>query len=151
MTKSTNHTGPGFAGFFKSSDSESSYCSIEAALKLGLVQPDEDPEFVYTHKQGKLPYAAAISMGLIDKEAAAVIKGHPNVHRVNRGVIEYTTPAAPRGPLADYYGSPVGEVALALQKYVASRSEEDLAVFAQELGRCINGAFDGWEAAPKEI
>jgi hypothetical protein len=136
--KSINHSCPGFTGFFKSADSGSQpYCSVEAALKLGLVQPDEDPEYLYTRNHGKLPYSAAIAMGLIDKEAAAVIKAHPNVKRSPRAVIEYITPVAPRGPRAEYEGTPAGAVTVALQRFVSTRSNEDAAGFAAALAAAL--------------
>jgi hypothetical protein len=134
MTKSTNHSGPAFAGFFKAADSGlQPYCSVAAALKLGLVQPDEDPEYLYTRNHGKLPYSAAITMGLIDSEAAAAIKAHDNVHRLPRGVIAYVAPAAPTSPMGHYEGTRAGAVAAALQKFVRTRSDEDAAVFAKAL------------------
>jgi hypothetical protein len=144
MTKPTNdnqsnHSAP-FAAFFKAKDSGSQpYCSVEAALKLGLVQPHEDPECLHTRSHGKLPYSAAISMGIIDKQAAEVIKAHPNVHRLPRGVIEYTAPAAPRGPLSDHEGTPVGAVAAALQRFVSTRSDADAAGFAKALEGALRG------------
>jgi hypothetical protein len=135
---SNTTTQPAFPGFFRASDS-SQPCSIEAALRMSFVQPDEDPACLFIPGRGKLPYTAAVSMGLIDKVAAAAIKAHDNVNRMTRGVIEYIPPAPPKGPMADHEGTPAGAVAAALQSFVASRSDEDLAGFARALEVALAG------------
>lgn len=142
MTTETTTTAPGFAGFFRTNDSDSGradYCSIEAALKLGLVQPHHQEGFLYTRSQGKLPYKTAISMGLIDAESAAIIKASTdNVFRPPRVVIETAPQVTPVGPMGAFEGTAAGAVADALRKYVASRSEEDLAGFARALAAALD-------------
>lgn len=135
----TSNTAPTFTGYLRTSDGSTSrvdFCSIGAALQLGYVQPHEDPSCLYHHQQGKLSYAAAIESGLVDEEAAAAIKASDNVFRAPRGVIE-APKVAPVGPMGGFEGTPAGAVAAALRKYVASRSEEDLAGFARALAGAL--------------
>lgn len=126
-----------FAGFFRTDNGQ--HCSIDAALRLGLVQPHEDADQMHTRSQGRIPYAAALSMGLIDKEAEAIVRAHPNVKRTPRGTISQP-PAAPRGPLGELEGTLTGAVALALRQYVTTRSDEDLATFAGALRAALENA-----------
>ena len=130
-----NQTTPDFTGFFRTSDANSrpDFCSIDAALKLGRVQPHEDAECLHHHKHGKLPYSAAIAMGLIDKEAAKTIKAHTNVLRAPRAFILPTEATIAGGPMGPHEGTPAGAVAAALQKFVSTRSDEDAAGFAKAL------------------
>lgn len=130
MTNPTNQPAP-FAGFFGAEGSQP--CSIEAALSLGLCQPHEDPECLYTRAHGKVPYSAAHTMGLVDQAAIAAIQQHPNVFRLPRVTISEAATAPHRGRLGEHEGTPAGAVTAALQRFISTRSDEDAAGFAKAL------------------
>jgi hypothetical protein len=130
-------TQPAFTGFFRATE-DASPCSIAAALQLQLVQPCEDSDYLHIRKRGKLPVSAAIAMGLIDEEAAAAIATHPNVLRGSRGYITLPEVSpAPRGPLGDLEGTPVGAVVIALQKFMSTRGDDDAATFGRALAAAL--------------
>jgi hypothetical protein len=140
MTKSTQPQSPAaITGFFNTEQGSQPYCSIAAALQLNMVLPDEDGISMYIPRRGsKIPFAVAVSMGIVDEAAVEAIRQHPSVHRKPRGSIEHVPPAAPRGPLAATEGTLSGAAAAALVKYVSTRSEDDAASFAAALQAALD-------------
>ncbi len=130
------------AAFFDSApegQNAGSMSSIEAALKMGLVQPTEDPAVLYIHGKGRMGVAEALAVGHLNAAALRIVQRSDNVLTQPVTVLqEVPEPPKPKNPLDRFAGTPVGGLLAALMAWRATPHDVDSQV---ALGEALETAL----------